>query len=102
MMIQSGMDRPHLAGLLGLLSLLPCGCNDPGFALRRAAHDGNVVIVEKILKTHPELVDDREKPMPVLAVAPGVPRGSTEWVNKLFTAQEQEFWVNNRAGLTPL
>ena len=96
------MDRSSLPGVLCLLLLVMCGCNDPGFALRRAAYDDNRAAAEKILKAHPELVNDREKPLPVAVFAPGGPRVSTEWVDKLFTAKDKDFFDANRSGMTPL
>ena len=96
------MDHSRLPGLLCLLLPLLCGCNDPGFELRRAAYNGNAAAVEKILRAHPEVVNDREKPNPVPAVAPGAPRASTAWVDNLFTDEEENFFSANRNGMTPL
>mgnify|MGYP003393891671 CR=1 FL=1 len=101
-MFHSGMDHSRLPGIFCLLLLLACGCNDPGYELRRAAYEGNAATVEKILKAHPELINAREKPMPVVAVAPGAPRGSTEWVNKLFEPKGNAFHYCNQSGMTPL
>ncbi len=96
------MDHSRLTGILCLLLPLLCGCNDPGFDLRRAAYDGNAAAVEKILKAHPELVNDREKPDPVPVVAPGASRASTDWVDFLFDGGEEGFFSDNRSRMTPL
>ena len=96
------MDRLCRPGIFCLLPLLFGGCNDPGFELRRAAYEGKVAAAEKILQAHPELINTREKPIPVIAVAPGAPRGSTEWVHKLFAPTGKDFFDYNRSGMTPL
>ncbi len=97
------MDCSRLMSVVCLFPLLLCGCGDPGRQLRRAAHDGDVAAVEKILQAHPELVNDRDKTIPATTpVATKPPPAAIAWLNKFFGGDDEGYNPVFVAGLSPL